>query len=130
MGSCLLSFINEKIAEGKKEFQFFSVNWAGQNQNTIIAGLYLYVAAKYKVDILHYVFEVGHTQNKNDFVHANIEKVTRHIDVYTPSQWIALLKSCRPRQPHKVKELLLSYIVSIKHISQSIACNYRETPKK
>lgn len=55
--------------------------------------------------IEHEYLEKGHTQNKNDSVQAAIEAASRYVSVYSTSQWAAIIRSARSKNPYTVEEM-------------------------
>ena len=51
--------------------------------------------------------EKGHTFNENDSIRAAVENVTRHLNLYTTSQWAGVIQTARRKHPYKVYEMSL-----------------------
>lgn len=106
IGSCILEFIKENIMRHSvKEFSFFSDNCAGQNRNRNIVTLYLYCAVNFNIKITHNFLEKGHTQNEGDSIHSTIERASRNIDIFVPSQWYTLARTACKKKPYVIKEM-------------------------
>ena len=40
-------------------------------------------------------FESGHSQNEGDAMHAAVERNSRNIEIFTPQQWVGVLKTSK-----------------------------------
>ena len=68
--------------------------------------------------------EKGHTETENDSVHATIERKTRRIELYTPTQWYAAVRTARVcKDPYKVIELTHDDIINFKNMSERVVKN-------
>ena len=95
MASCLLNYIQKKVAEGTRDFWLWSDNCSGQNRNTNIFSMYLYASAKFNVNIKHTFLEVGHTQHEGDSVHARIERYVAGRKFDCPDEWISVISEAK-----------------------------------
>ncbi|XP_022824803.1 uncharacterized protein LOC111355254 [Spodoptera litura] len=106
VSSCLMHFVNIKVAGGAKKFLFWSDNCAGQNRNRVVYSFYMYISKCYGIDITHRFMEQGHTQNEGDSVHALIERESKRKLIYTPDQWYALVRWAKAEgRPYNVVEV-------------------------
>ena len=65
--------------------------------------------------------EKGHTETENDSVHATIEIKTRRIELYTPTQRYAAVRTARVcKDPYKVIELTDDDIINFKNMSERV----------
>lgn len=124
IGSCLLQFLKIKSEEGITEISFYSDNCTGQNRNKYIFLMFMYASAKYKIKITHNFFEVGHTQNEGDSMHSVIERASKHIPVYTPSQWYLLARTACKKKPYYVKEMHLNDFFDLKALLEDTSKNF------
>lgn len=83
--------------QGVIDFWLYSDNCSGQNRNKNILSVFLYASAKFNISIKHTFLEVGHTQNEGDSVYATIEKFAKNQKIYTPEDWIELIKRAKAR---------------------------------
>ena len=61
---------------------------------------------KFGVKITHQWLVKGHTHMECDSVHAMIEKRTKNVEIFTPSQWFGFIRVVKVNPPpYKVKEL-------------------------
>ncbi|GFO47905.1 tRNA uridine 5-carboxymethylaminomethyl modification enzyme mnmg [Plakobranchus ocellatus] len=52
------------------------------------------------------VWHEGHSKNENDSVHATIERVSKHLDIYTTPHWAGVISAAKRTKSHYiVKEL-------------------------
>lgn len=71
--------------------------------------------------IEHAFFVSGHSQNEGDSMHSTIEKASRNIPVYTPSQWAQLIRTAkRNPPPYVVKELDLNDFLDFKSVANML----------
>jgi len=57
--------------------------------------MWLYAAAKFKIDITHRFFEPGHSFSEVDSMHGNIEKAARKRDLFHPDDWTAFIRNAK-----------------------------------
>nr|CAI5822548.1 unnamed protein product [Callosobruchus analis] len=106
IASCLFDFIETMVKRGKQKFYFYSDNCIGQNKNKILVMMYLFATKKFQIEIVHRFFEAGHSQNENDSIHALIERNKQGKDIFTPEQFIMLVKLAKVKgKPYNVKEM-------------------------
>ncbi|XP_028136093.2 uncharacterized protein LOC126892938 [Diabrotica virgifera virgifera] len=127
IGSCILSFIDEMVRNGIKEFSFYSDNCTGQNRNRFIYCLYMYCAAKYGVKITHSFLEKGHTQNECDSVHGVIERAAKKIPIFSPQQWYTLARTACKVRPYKIKEMAQADFYDLKDLLAKTTKNWDKT---
>ena len=100
IASCVLHFLKPMSESGKKSFVFYS-----DNCRYYITMLW-YALSNFNLSSIEYkYFEKGHTENENNFIHAAIETTSRFVSLYTTAQWVATMRSVRPRCPYTVKKI-------------------------
>lgn len=115
VASCLLDFIQLKVADGAQNFRFWSDNCTGQNRNRVVYSLYMHACKKFNIDITHRFLESGHTQQEADSVHALVERSSKGKIIYTPDQWYALVRWAKTNSsPYKVTEVTQDMIFDFK----------------
>ncbi|CAH0690024.1 unnamed protein product [Spodoptera exigua] len=120
VGSCLLDFIEKKVARGAIDIRFWSDNCNGQNRNRVIYSLYMYASNKYNINITHRFLESGHTQQEADSVHALIERTAKGKIIYTPDQWYALVCWAKTNnEPYNVIEVSQDMLYDLKELLQN-----------
>lgn len=124
IGSCLYKFLINKINSGFTEFSLYSDNCAGQNHNRFVYCLFVYLSKKFNVIIRHSFLETGHTQNEGDSAHSVIERASKNIPVYTPSQWCTLVRTACRKSPYKVTEISQEDVFDLKHLLESNTINW------
>lgn len=133
IGSCLLKWIERKKKENEniKEFIFFSDNCSGQNRNRYIFALYLFISEKFNVKITHKFLEKGHTQNEADSIHALIERRKKGRTIFTPEQWIMLVKMAKTSgNPYDVTEMAQSDFKNLMSLITDEKGNWNLTEEK
>lgn len=99
-----------------KRIIIWSDNTASQAKNQFVANALLYSLYKSNSrleNITLYFPEVGHTDLILDMAHSTIdEKVRRSQSISHPDEWKQLIKTCRPKQPFKVRELKREEIIN------------------
>ena len=110
-------------ANGTQEAFGFSDATASQKRSYIlIAALYQFLFRDAKnIEKIHIVYLLtGHLQNEEDSIHLVIERVSRHVDVYTPNNWASIIKAARPKQPFKLHEIDTSNFIQWKQIARHL----------
>ena len=121
MATCVYYFIKQKAQEGKKHFIFYSDNCSSQNKNKFYVTMLWFCLSKFKLSsITHRYLEKGHTQNENDSIYATIEKVSKHIKIYTTPQWAAVIRTARRDHPYNVREMSFKDFIDFKILSKNI----------
>lgn len=106
--------------KGIQNISFYSDSCAGQNKNKYIFALYLYAAKKYKINITHRFFEVGHSQSEGDAMHSCIERAKNKQIIYTPDQMYAIILNCRVEgKKYELKEMQQSDFYNIKALIEN-----------
>ena len=121
IASCIYSFIKTMSLKGKKEFIFYSDNCTAQNKNRYYLTMLWICLQKFGLrSITPKYLEKGHTQNEGDSIHAIVERASRKISIYSPSQWSAVIKTARLAQPYIVKDMSLQDFFDFKELSNLI----------
>ena len=106
IGSNVNSFIETKVAEGIREFVFWSDSPASQNRNRMMFSMHLRAACKHKIRITHRFLETGHSYSEADSMHARIEMESRNKNVFAPSEWKSIIASAKQDgKPYIVNDL-------------------------
>ena len=97
----------------------FSDSCGGQNRNRNFLSMLWYARHKFQFDEVQHVFFVsGHSQNEGDSMHSVIERASRNIPVFTPSQWAQLMRTAKCKQPkYIVEELDRSCFLDFKQVA-------------
>ena len=107
IASCLLKYFRLNIEEGQRHLIAYSDSCSGQNKNSTIVSLWLYLILIGHFDRIEHKFLLpGHTYLPVDSDFGVIEKkkrTTQH--VYTLSDWCALVASARRQTPFSVVEM-------------------------
>ncbi|CAH0674053.1 unnamed protein product [Spodoptera exigua] len=132
IGTCVWQYL-EGICESnieEKNVTFYSDNCCGQNKNKYIATLYLFAVNTLNIrSIKHKFLITGHTQNEADSVHSLIEKeIKKNLKsgpIYSPDQYIALIKNAKKSKPAiNVHELTFDSFVDTKILQEEWGYNY------
>ncbi|XP_031338517.1 uncharacterized protein LOC116167318 [Photinus pyralis] len=86
-----------------KEFIIYSDGCGYQNKNATVANALLKFAIDNHVTVYQKYFEKGHSQMEVDSVHSTIERRLKNRDIYLPTDYIAVCKEARNRNPYNVK---------------------------
>lgn len=117
IGSFVLDYLKNRKRDRVDTFVFYTDNCAGQNRNRFVFAMYVYAAEKYKVSIIHRFLEKGHTQNEGDSVHALIKRQKKGKVIYTPEQFIMLIKMAKiTGEPYEVIEVNQNMIYNLKQL--------------
>ncbi|GFO04040.1 hypothetical protein PoB_003054500 [Plakobranchus ocellatus] len=107
--SCLVSYLEDN-AESFDKAVIYSDGCTFQNQNRVLATALRYFCVKYGKTIEQKILERGHTQMEVDSVHAIIERRLKNMDVYSPLDYVNLVKVARSNPyPYKVKYLTFDF---------------------
>uniref|UniRef100_A0A6P7GHP5 Uncharacterized protein LOC114338962 n=1 Tax=Diabrotica virgifera virgifera TaxID=50390 RepID=A0A6P7GHP5_DIAVI len=126
IGSCVWKYlinISSDNEEAKKVI-FYSDNCCGQNKNKFVSTLYMYAVSNLNIKSITHKFLIrGHTQNEADSVHSLIEKeVKKNLKsgpIYTPDEYIALIKNAKKTRPAiVVHELSFDSFVNLKELQE------------
>ena len=107
---------------GVKDITMFSDNCAGQTRNRFVAFALNFARAHFNLKTINHTFlEKGHTETKNDSVHATFERKARNIEIYSPQQWFAVVRSARSsKQPYIVCEMTSGDFINFKEMSSKV----------
>ena len=96
----------EQLPSAIKEVFLFSDTCGGQNRNQNVAALLLYAVQTLAVKVItHNFLESGNTMMECESMHAAIEKEKKYQDVSTVSDWTAIFRNARGKNPYKVTVL-------------------------
>ncbi|CAG9839154.1 unnamed protein product [Diabrotica balteata] len=101
IASCLFKWI-QTLPNNIKEITLWSDNCAGQNRNTMLFAMYLYVVQKFPHLVINHKFLLtGHTHMEVDAVHAVIEKKKKRLStmsIQTPREWAQFILWVVPKK--------------------------------
>lgn len=109
--------------EGKKRAYLFCDGCPGQNKNSIIPGMMLYLInnSTNLVELSLKYFESFHGQNEGDSAHSTITTAIKHAgDVFVPSQLIPIFRLARRKRPYSVHPLESEDFFDFKKLSQDL----------
>ncbi|XP_070183840.1 uncharacterized protein [Littorina saxatilis] len=132
IASCVYRYL-ERISKegGVKKVVLFSDSCGGQNRNKNFLTMLWYALTKFHFDEIEHVFFVsGHSQNEGDSMHSVIERMSRHVAVYTPSQWAQNMRTAKRHAPlYIVDELVQSDFFDFKKVAELLK-NFQLDTKK
>lgn len=105
ISTCVARYLNELDTRGIKEVRLFADGCSGQNRNTIVVGMMLYVItnAKNIEKIVLSYFETNHGQSEGDSAHSSIANaISLAGEVFIPAQLPPILKLARRAMPYNV----------------------------
>ena len=120
VGSYVYNFIKSMTQKGIKKFNFYSDNCGGQNKNRFVFLMLLYAAIKFDVEITHRFLECGHSYNEGDSMHSAIETAAKFRNIYTPKDWVRIMKNARPDKPYTVIEVNQDIIFDFKDFVKNL----------
>ncbi|XP_026743215.1 uncharacterized protein LOC113504908 [Trichoplusia ni] len=132
IGTCVLKYLERLREEDteEKNIIFYSDNCCGHNKNKYIATLYLFATQNFNINTITHKFLItGHTQNEADSVHSLIEKeIKKNLKsgpIYSPDQYIALIKNAKKSKPAiNVHELTFESFMDMKLLQEEWGYNY------
>lgn len=86
-----------------QEFIIYSDGCGYQNKNCLLANALLNFASEHQIHIYQKYFEKGHSQMEVDSVHSSIERKLKNRDIYLPTDYIAICREARIKNPYVVK---------------------------
>ena len=87
--SCVYRYLERISKEGVKKVTLFSDSCGGQNRNKNFLTMLWYALSTFEFEEIEHIFFVsGHSQNDGDSMHSVIERNSKHVPVYTPTQWV------------------------------------------
>lgn len=121
VSSCVFDYIKTMAGRNVKTFTLLSDSCGGQNKNRTMVFMLWYALNKFNlVSIKHQFLVVGHTFNEGDSAHSSIENASRKIEIYTPSQWAATIRTASRKRDFIVKEQMTSDFVDFKEMAKCL----------
>ena len=131
IASCLLKYFQLNRVEDKRHLIAYSDSCGGQNKNSTIVSLWLYLILIGRFDRIEHKFLLpGHTYLPVDSDFGVIEKrkkITQH--VYTPSDWCTVVRSSRKKNPFTVVEMERQDFQCVTELKKCF-CNRKVTVSK
>lgn len=126
--SFVFDLIRNKSTEGYRDFRFCSDNCSSQHRNRIIFFMYLYASKTFKINIKHTYLEKDHTQTEVDSVHATIEKAAKNKIIYTPTEWLSMIRWAKQTgEAYNVVEVTQDMIFDFKQMQNSSLYNWTKS---
>ena len=93
-----------------------------KGRQNVVAFALNFARAHFDLKAINHTFlEKGHTETENDSVHATIERKARNIEIYSPQQWFAVVRSARSsKQPYIVCEMTSGDFINFKEMSSKV----------
>lgn len=105
ISTCVGRYLHELDTRGIKKVRLFADGCSGQNRNTIVISMMLYVINKAKniEKIILSYFETSHSQSEGDSAHSSITNaISLAGDIVIPAQLPPIIKLARRAMPYKV----------------------------
>lgn len=116
--SCLIHFITSQ-AENFRMVTIISDGCNYQNRNKVLASALSSLASEKNLLIRQLILEKGHTMMECDSVHATLEKYFVP-PINSPSDYIAHMRSARPKHPYNIKVLDYSFFQNFEKLTTNI----------
>ena len=131
IASCVYRYLERISKEGVKKVTFFSDSCGGQNRNKNFLTMLWYALSKFEFEEIEHIFFVsGHSQNEGDSMYSVTERSSRHVSVYTPTQWAQTMRIAKRHAPlYIVKKLDQSDFFYFKKMA-GLLKNFSWTPRK
>lgn len=120
VASFVLDFIKRKVEDNISEFIFYADNCGGQNKNRFVICMLIFASMMFKLKITYRFLECGHTQNEGDSMHSVIENASKNRTIYTPDDWIRIMKHAKQENPYDVTEVIQDQIFDFKFFVDKI----------
>ena len=114
--SCLTDFINN-VPEKIKELVIFSDGCTYQNRNVVLANALLKLSIERNIVVTQKYLTKGHTQMECDSVHSTIETKKRGKPIYSPHNYVELMREARPTHKYTVKYLTHEFFSDYKKLT-------------
>ena len=108
--TCILDHLNSLPPHVDSVF-IISDNCFYQNKNIVLANGILEYAIKSSKMVTQLFLVSGHTHLNVDTVHSIIERKLRNKKIFGPSNYVNLIRQCRPGQPFEVEYLDFSFFL-------------------
>lgn len=121
VASCVIDYLGIMARRNVKTVTLLSDSYGGQNRNRTMAFALWYSLSKYSLtSIKHQFLVVGHTFNEGDSAHSAIENASKRVEIYTPSQWAATIRTASHKRKYIVKEQTTEDFRDYKQMSQAV----------
>ncbi len=102
--SCIADYIS-KLPDTVSHVVLISDGCCGQNRNAVLASCLRDISLSRNIVIEQLILERGHTMMEADSVHAVLEKKFKNHSIYTPTDYVCLMRNARLEQPYEVEHL-------------------------
>ncbi|KAJ8872049.1 hypothetical protein PR048_025650 [Dryococelus australis] len=123
IATCLAIFLHILDREGIEEVHLFSDGAAGQNKNSIVIAILMYVLrhSTSLCAITLNIFEVSQGQSEEDSAQSAVSTDLSHYgDVFMPCQLPSIITLARRAAPYEVKEMQSNEFLDYKKLSEDI----------
>lgn len=123
VGSCLIKYINQKLKPTAEHLILWSDCCGGQNRNIkIVLMMKAILSSHPTLKIISFRFlESGHTFLPNDTDFSKIETALKHHQrVYTPEEYIHIIKTCKKVKPLQVCKMTKTDFLSTTKLEKKI----------
>lgn len=129
IGTCISRYV-KSTPINVKHLILYSDNCSGQNRNKYMMTALLHAVATTHIELIDQKFlTTGHTKMEADSVHAAIEKTSRNVNIFTPHEYINVMKLARSRNPYKCIQLEHKDFVDYKVMNKTSVTNVRRNTK-
>ncbi|KAJ8892044.1 hypothetical protein PR048_004611 [Dryococelus australis] len=139
IGTCVYMFIRKLDELDTKTVALFADSYGGQNKNTIVAAMLLYVVhhSSSLEEITLNFFGPNHGQSEGDSAHSTIAYAIKQVgDIFIPSQFIPIFRLAKRKKPYTVHAMQPTDFLDFKQFSKDMRLNsvksalwYHETIK-
>jgi hypothetical protein len=120
VGTCLYTYLTN-LPENTKHVSLFSDSCTGQNRNQFTLAAIRQSVLDSELEIVDQKFLTsGHTQMEVDAIHSSIERLKKNVTIYTPRDWVNIIKLARRKKPYKVNELTYRNFIDFKNIAEEL----------
>lgn len=123
IATCIFRALEYYSKKGTTLVSLYSDGCYGQNKNSIVAAMLLYVVNNFDVfkRLSLRFFESNHGQSEGDSAHSAIHTaIATAGDIFEPSQLHPIIKLARRKQPYLVKPMNSSDFIDFKKLSQDL----------
>ena len=102
--TCIANYL-EGLPTDKKRVILISDGCGYQNRNKSLASMLSDMSQRRGIVIEQLILEKGHTMMEADSVHSVLEQMFRNQELYSPSDYIVLMRSARSELPYHVHSI-------------------------
>jgi len=118
--SCIIDYIRQQPST-VKSFVLISDGCGYQNRNRVLASALRNLAVERECEIEQLYLERGHTMMEADSVHATLDNLFKGGPIYSPSDYLVLMRQARKGQLYEVQSVDHTFFLDYEHLNGNLA---------